>query len=96
MAALTLFGLSAASCNEPNYRTEVTPTGQGTVDIKQVPLDHPPTPPPQPDAAAQVTQSLTETDADFATVQSLWPKLSAADHKTVSDLVRRLAASQPQ
>jgi hypothetical protein len=91
LGLVTILGLSVAGCNEPNYRTEVTPTGQGSVDVKEVPLDHP----PATAGTAAASPEAVPTDPDLATIEALWPKLSVADHKTVSDLVRRLSASQP-
>ena len=52
---------SAISCQEPDYRTEVTPNAQGGVEVHRVPLDAPSDATiarPEPDSAGRDTASI--------------------------------------
>ena len=95
-----LLGAAAAvcaattSCREPNYRTEITPDGPGTVQVRRLPLDTPPPEPARPRPPAYAVDPAPP-DPDFAAVSSAWPKLSPDDRRQVADIARRLAQPHP-
>ena len=102
-----LAGAAITGCAQTGYRTEVSPNGQGSYQITRVPLDSSPQPnntSATPGAASANSESASSTstppaksaaDPDLAAIEDLWPSLSPNDRKTVTDLVRRLAATQP-
>jgi hypothetical protein len=68
---LAIWGLAAmlglgAGCQEPNYRMDVRPTGEGGVNVQRIPKDDP-VPPPASDAPAlsQSPQPPQSVDAQI-------------------------------
>jgi hypothetical protein len=86
LSAAMLLCLSAVSCQQPGYRTEVYPGQQGQVAVRQVPVAVPAHTETVPSALP-----VSQQDADLREVESLWPRLGPDDRKRVADMARRLA-----
>jgi|GEM_PF-7115415 len=86
-----LFG-SMSGCAQTNYRTEVIPRGEGTVEVERLPL---PPAPPRPLVANQQYQAPPprQLDPDLAQMEKIWPNLSPADRQTIIDLAHRLSGT---
>jgi hypothetical protein len=89
LGAAVLLCMSAVSCQEPGYRTEVYPGQEGRMAVRHVPVDAP--------AHTETVPSAlhgSQQDVDLRDVESLWPRLGPDDRKRVADMARRLAPAE--
>ncbi|HVT87662.1 MAG TPA: hypothetical protein VHD56_02320 [Tepidisphaeraceae bacterium] len=93
LPGIALPALLSLSCQQPDYRVEVSPGEQGRTEIRRVPLSD------EEKARRQRMRELSAAaanpvDSDIVTLEALWPRIAPADRDAILDMARRSAGEK--